>query len=95
MLSCTTSCFEAFTHLSIIPSMQMQHTNNNKGQAEYHPAPDGVVIGNEIGEQADDCSIEQCHQAADGPKSDAGILQEEQQQENGDADYEAECRMNE
>lgn len=72
----------------------MQHTDHEEHQREDHPAPNGIMLRNEVGQQPEYRRIEQREQSADEPDADAGILQPQQQQKGCNADHKAQRRMN-
>lgn len=72
----------------------MQRTDHEEHQTENHPAPNGIMLRNEVGQQPKHRCIDQREQPADEPEADAGILQPQQQQKCCNADYKAQRRMN-
>ena len=72
----------------------MQRTDHEEHQTENHPAPDGIMLRNEVGQQPEHRCIDQREQPADEPEADAGILQPQQQQKCCNADHKAQRRMN-
>lgn len=72
----------------------MQRTDHEEYQPENHPAPNGIMLRNEVGQQPKHRCIDQREQSADEPEADAGILQPQQQKECCNADHKAKRRMN-
>ena len=72
----------------------MQRTDHEEHQTENHPAPNGIMLRNEVGQQPKHRCIDQREQPADEPEADAGILQPQQQQKCCNADHKAQRRMN-
>lgn len=56
----------------------MQRTDHEEYQPENHPAPNGIMLWNEVGQQPKYRCIDQRKQPADEPETDAGILQPQQ-----------------
>ena len=72
----------------------MQRTDHEEHQPENHPAPNRIMLRNEVGQQPKYRCIDQREQPADEPEADAGILQPQQQQEGCNANHKAQRRMN-
>ena len=72
----------------------MQRTDHEEHQPENHPAPNRIMLRNEVGQQSEHRRIDQREQPAHEPEADAGILQPQQQQECCNADHKAQRRMN-
>ena len=51
----------------------MQRTDHEEHQTENHPAPDGIMLRNEVSQQPEHRCIDQREQPADEPEADAGI----------------------
>lgn len=72
----------------------MQRTDHEEHQTENYPAPNGIMLRNEVGQQPEHRCIDQSEQPAHEPEADAGILQPQQQQEGCNANHKAQRRMN-